>query len=389
MKNPNLIPAPFAQNGHRDEIPAIYKSDLPSQKATWDTGFPQITMMPVTAGGLPPSGRDFNGVFNQISDNIVHLSKGGKYKFSQEYANSINGYPKGAILQDDTEAKEYQSLIDNNKINFNTESADKINSAWKLVNTNQLLDELNKKLNRSDVVQSIGSSQSTVMSQKAATDALNEKQPKGDYATNSALNAVNDNANTRLEKNQNGADIQNKPAFMRNIGAQPAGDYADKSASNKQIFSSFVSSSKGVEADDNNGNRIGMHTNDGRVYFAVHQNNKWLGDVECPGRGGTIALREDVLGIASYRNVLRERKLNSTYTNRENRPIFVSCTVERTGSYRLYFIVDGVTVAEDSRPPGVEGGRWAHLISAIVPAGASYRLYGDGDAATLLRWMEL
>ncbi|MDE9519601.1 hypothetical protein KKJ17_18205, partial [Xenorhabdus bovienii] len=187
MKNPNLIPKPFAQNGHRDEIPAGYKSDLPSQKATWDTGFPQITMMPVTAGGLPPSGRDFNGVFNQISDNIVHLSKGGKYKFSQEYANAINGYPKGAILQSDDETKEFQSLIDNNKINFNTESADKVNSAWKLVSTNQILDELNKKLNRSDVVQSIGSSQSTVMSQKAATDALSEKQPKGDYATNESV----------------------------------------------------------------------------------------------------------------------------------------------------------------------------------------------------------
>ncbi|MDE9463290.1 tail fiber protein, partial [Xenorhabdus bovienii] len=218
MKNPNLIPKPFAQNGHRDEIPAGYKSDLPSQKATWDTGFPQITMMPVTAGGLPPSGRDFNGVFNQISDNIVHLSKGGKYKFSQEYANSINGYPKGAILQSDDETKEFQSLIDNNKINFNTESADKVNSAWKLVNTNQLLDELNKKLNRSDVVQSIGSSQSTVMSQKAATDALNEKQPKGDYATNSALNAVNDNANTRLEKSKNGADIPDPKRFVENLG---------------------------------------------------------------------------------------------------------------------------------------------------------------------------
>ncbi|MDE9549649.1 phage tail protein, partial [Xenorhabdus bovienii] len=74
---------------------------------------------------------------------------------------------------------------------------------------------------------------------KSIIDALNEKQPKGDYATNSALNAVNDNANTannnantanqnaanannnansRLEKNQNGADIPNKPKFVENLG---------------------------------------------------------------------------------------------------------------------------------------------------------------------------
>ncbi|WP_038197150.1 phage tail protein, partial [Xenorhabdus bovienii] len=252
MKNPNLIPAPFAQKGDRDEIPASHKSGLPSQKATWDTGFPQITMMPVTAGGLPPSGRDFNGVFNQISDNIVHLSKGGKYKFSQEYANSINGYPEGAILQSDDETKEFQSLIDNNKINFNTESADKINSAWKLVSTNQILDELNKKLNRSDVVQSIGSSQSTVMSQRAVTDELNniktpasitqqgivqlnnavdsnnETQaatPKAvkvanDLANTAIQNAAdaNNNANSRLEKKQNGADIPDTKRFVENLG---------------------------------------------------------------------------------------------------------------------------------------------------------------------------
>ncbi|MCC8367541.1 hypothetical protein J8V57_14895 [Xenorhabdus sp. PB61.4] len=93
MKNPNLIPKPFAQNGQKDAIPANHKSDLPSQKATWDTGFPQITMMPVTAGGLPPSGRDFNGILNQISDNIVYLSQGGKFKYSQEYADSTGGYP--------------------------------------------------------------------------------------------------------------------------------------------------------------------------------------------------------------------------------------------------------------------------------------------------------
>ncbi|CDL86948.1 hypothetical protein [Xenorhabdus cabanillasii] len=176
MKNPNLIPTPFAKNGQRDEIPADYKSDLPSQKATWNTGFPLVTMMPVAAGGLPPSGRDFNGILNQISDNIVHLSKGGKFKYSQEYADSIGGYPKGAILQSDDETKEFQSLADNNKINFNTESADKVNSVWKLVSTTQLWDELNKKLNRSDVVQSVGSGKLQVMSQNAVTDALNTKQ---------------------------------------------------------------------------------------------------------------------------------------------------------------------------------------------------------------------
>ncbi|SIP74135.1 hypothetical protein XIS1_520048 [Xenorhabdus innexi] len=53
---------------------------------------------------------------------------------------------------------------------------------------------------------------------KSITDALNTKQDIGDYATNAALNAVNDNANSRLEKAKNGADIQSKPEFVKNLG---------------------------------------------------------------------------------------------------------------------------------------------------------------------------
>ncbi|WP_387690757.1 phage tail protein [Photorhabdus sp. RM71S] len=218
MKNPNLIPMPFAKDGQKDDIPATHTSELANQKATWDVGFPPITMLPVTAGGLPPSGRDFNGILNQISENIVHLSKGGKFKFSTEYTEQIGGYSKGAILQSDDELKEYQSLIDNNKINFNIATQDQVNAAWKLVNTSSLIDNLNKKLNKSDVLQAVGQSTTQVMSQKAVTDALNTKQDKGDYATNTALKTVNDNANSKLAKNQNGADIPNKSEFVKNLG---------------------------------------------------------------------------------------------------------------------------------------------------------------------------
>ncbi|MDC9595767.1 phage tail-collar fiber domain-containing protein [Xenorhabdus anantnagensis] len=49
-------------------------------------------------------------------------------------------------------------------------------------------------------------------------NGLSEKQAAGDYATNSALNTVNDNANNRLAMNQNGADIQNKSEFVNNLG---------------------------------------------------------------------------------------------------------------------------------------------------------------------------
>lgn len=204
MKNPKLIVKPFAKNGQKNVIPENYETSMESNQATWDQGFGQITMLPVAAGGLPPKGQDFNGILNQISENIVYLSQGGRFKFSSEYAEAIGGYPKGAILQSDDEKKEYLSLIDNNKVDFNT--ATDISASWKLVNTDDLLAqiaskqqkgdyatkaELNSglagkqptgdyatktdvglKLDKSAVVQATGTSTTNVMSQKSVTDAL-------------------------------------------------------------------------------------------------------------------------------------------------------------------------------------------------------------------------
>lgn len=183
MKNPKLISKPFAQNGQKNIIPEKYETSMESNQATWDQGFGQITMLPVSAGGLPPKGQDFNGILNQICETIVHISKGGVFKFSADYATAINGYPKGAILQSEDEKKYYQSLIDNNKVNFNTASQDQIKTSWKLVMTDDLLDQLSKKLESSAVVQSIGTSTTSVMSQRASTDAF---QPKGNYADKSS-----------------------------------------------------------------------------------------------------------------------------------------------------------------------------------------------------------
>ncbi|MEM8437181.1 hypothetical protein Q4S09_14300, partial [Morganella morganii] len=185
MKNPKLIVKPFAKNGQKNVIPENYETSMESNQATWDQGFGQITMLPVAAGGLPPKGQDFNGIFNQISENIVYLSQGGRFKFSAEYAEAIGGYPKGAILQSDDEKKEYLSLIDNNKVDFNT--ATDISASWKLVNTDDLLaqiaskqpkgdyatkTEVGLKLDKNAVVQSTGTSATSVMSQDASTKAF-------------------------------------------------------------------------------------------------------------------------------------------------------------------------------------------------------------------------
>ncbi|MGC4885037.1 gp53-like domain-containing protein [Providencia hangzhouensis] len=188
MNNPKLIVVPFAEDGQKDEIPVTREPSMPTQKATWDLGFPPATMLPESAGGLPPRGRDFNGIFNQISEMLVHFAKGGRIKFSESYAEEIGGYQKGAILQSDDETKDYQSLIDGNKVNFNTATSAQINAAWKLISTASLATDISKKLDKEAVKQTTGNSQTSVMSQDAVTKALASKQATGDYATVAQLN---------------------------------------------------------------------------------------------------------------------------------------------------------------------------------------------------------
>ncbi|MEM7926186.1 phage tail protein [Morganella morganii] len=188
---------PFAKNGQKNVIPENYETSMESNQATWDQGFGQITMLPVAAGGLPPKGQDFNGIFNQISENIVYLSQGGRFKFSAEYAEAIGGYPKGSILQSDDEKKEYLSLIDNNKVDFNT--ASDISASWKLVNTDDLLAQIASKQPKGDYA-----------TKTELNSGLAGKQPAGDYATKTEVGL-------KLDKN---AVVQNTGTSTTNVMSQ-------------------------------------------------------------------------------------------------------------------------------------------------------------------------
>ncbi|WP_338565007.1 hypothetical protein [Providencia hangzhouensis] len=170
MQNPKLIPVPFANSGIKDDIPKVKSTSMSDEKASWETGFPEATMLPVYAGELPPDGKDFNGVLNQISENLVFQSKGGRYKFDPDFALSIGGYPKGATLQTNDEAAEYQSLIDNNLVNFNTATPEEIAQAWRITGLGDAIEVLNGKFDKASVKNELGLSQTEVVSQKVVTE---------------------------------------------------------------------------------------------------------------------------------------------------------------------------------------------------------------------------
>ncbi|HEQ1858435.1 TPA: hypothetical protein VEO38_001971, partial [Providencia alcalifaciens] len=274
MKNPKLIVRPFAKNGQKNVIPENYETSMDSNQATWDQGFGQITMLPVAAGGLPPKGQDFNGILNQISENIVYQSQGGRFKFSPEYAESIGGYPKGAILQSDDEKKEYQSLIDNNKVNFNTES--NISASWELVGAKYAIKTevdlaLLKKFDKENISSTLGNDNSKVPSLNLLTTEVGKLQPKGNY--------------------QEAGYSYSKEESNNNF--QPKGNYATKEELNSgldlKLSKDSIEQSPGV-ATNKVMSQAGVTNNfTSRENFSTGSSDAWM---RTPNKSGVIQITD-------------------------------------------------------------------------------------------------
>lgn len=127
MTNPLLIPEPFAKDGNKNQIPRLPISGNP-RAASWKVGFSLVTMTPKSAGGEAPDGLDVNGVLNAITQDTCHRQSGQRMQFDADYATTIGGYSKGAILQSSDTTKEFISLIDANMQNPNVA----LGSAWKI-----------------------------------------------------------------------------------------------------------------------------------------------------------------------------------------------------------------------------------------------------------------
>jgi hypothetical protein len=131
---PDLILIPFGKNATPGTIDPIPKTRGPGdepQQATWDEGFPQVTMTPLAAGGIPPKGQDFNGVLKAISEHTVFTEHGGQYKWSSAYVAQSGGYSISDVVQADDGLNSYVSLVDSNTANFNTTPAS-IGTSWAL-----------------------------------------------------------------------------------------------------------------------------------------------------------------------------------------------------------------------------------------------------------------
>jgi len=96
---PSKIAVPFAENGIKNVIGQDPVIGQAGNKATYSVGFPQITMTPKSAGGLPPFGRDMNGILYDTTTILQYNQAGGRYPFDSAFSTAIGGYAKGAVVQ--------------------------------------------------------------------------------------------------------------------------------------------------------------------------------------------------------------------------------------------------------------------------------------------------
>ncbi|MCX7132266.1 hypothetical protein [Aeromonas sp.] len=118
---PAKIITPFADSGLRDQIPA--NADNSHGRAGYDLGFPPSNMTLLLQGGIPPKGQDMNGILFDVTSILQYMQAGGQPTFDADLAAAIGGYPKGSMVLGSDGVTLWQSKVDSNSTDPNTDPA--------------------------------------------------------------------------------------------------------------------------------------------------------------------------------------------------------------------------------------------------------------------------
>ncbi|WP_446470754.1 phage tail fiber protein [Xenorhabdus stockiae] len=108
--------------------------------------------------------------------------------------------------------------------------------------------------------------------------------PKAVKTAYDLANTANQNASTRLSKEQNGADIPDKAEFVKNLGSPVR-------------FTGELDANRIVSQDGNKRYMLGVRNN-GQAFLDYWNGDKWTGEVYHPKKSGTMMLIGDY-GIGS------------------------------------------------------------------------------------------
>lgn len=125
ITRPTNLTKVFASAGAKNTIPVASASP----KASYTDGFPPVTMLPLPSGGVPPEGKDFNGVLYDITSHTLWVNAGGQYQFDAALSTAIGGYPIGMVLQNTAGTTSYISTVNGNTTDFNS-TPSSIGTLW-------------------------------------------------------------------------------------------------------------------------------------------------------------------------------------------------------------------------------------------------------------------
>lgn len=123
---PKKQPVPFGINGQREDL--LSTTPAGDNQASYDAGFPPITMILKSAGGLPPKGQDMNQILYELAAIARWAGAGANYPFDSTFATAIGGYPAGAKVLASDNAGFWLNGTDENSTN--PEAADYTLTGW-------------------------------------------------------------------------------------------------------------------------------------------------------------------------------------------------------------------------------------------------------------------
>ena len=115
LNRPPIITVPFANAGSKNTIPNTTST---SGKASMSEGFPDECMVPLPAG-IPPDGKDMNGILNLITQWVRFFIGGGQARWNSALSAAVSGYPVGAVIQLDNGTSAYRNTVNGNTYNPN------------------------------------------------------------------------------------------------------------------------------------------------------------------------------------------------------------------------------------------------------------------------------
>lgn len=115
---PKKQPVAFGTNGQRENLPDTTPAG--DNTASYDAGFPAVTMILKSAGGLPPKGQDMNQILFELSAIGRWLSAGALNAYDDTFSTAVGGYPKASVIVGDDGSSIYISTVDANTNNPNS-----------------------------------------------------------------------------------------------------------------------------------------------------------------------------------------------------------------------------------------------------------------------------